>query len=184
MKSILFFFVALSFCCTSCKTQKAKSEKVVKKTEETAKAPTEKIIGEGVQYQKESTNKVEDSLLARIQRTPCFGRCPIYILSFYKGGAVIYKGEKWVEMEGVFISKVSAAVLQSILDKAKEVGFWKMENVYDNEHVTDLPSTIVTIQKGDKLKVVANRYNGPEEEANFEQYLDNLVTNLNWEKVK
>lgn len=123
-------------------------------------------------------NKLSDSLVVRIERTACFGRCPIYTASIYKSGFVLYQGEKWVEKEGLFQSKVSDEKINAIIKKAEAIGFFKMNESYDSPYVTDLPSTIVTIRGKEMVKIVANRYQGPEELAAFEIYIDKVLNEL------
>ncbi len=35
-----------------------------------------------------------------LERTACFGACPVYTLSIYADGTVVYNGERFVDVEG------------------------------------------------------------------------------------
>ena len=142
------------------------------------------IEKESTPFIKQAKKDLPDSLVVRLQRTACFGRCPIYTLSFYKDGTAIYKGEKWVEKEGLYKSRISKSKLNNIISKAKEVGFYEMDNQYDNEYVTDLPSTITTLKGESGFKVVANRYEGPELLLELEKLIDELADSIEWEKIE
>ena len=125
-----------------------------------------------------------DSVVARIQRTACFGRCPIYVMTVFEGGSVMFEGKKWVEKEGVFRASVSKESIEKLYAKANEVGFFKMNNIYDNQYVTDLPSTITTLKIKGEFKTVIARYEAPDLLHEFNNYFDAQFSALNWEKVE
>ena len=51
----------------------------------------------------QSNSSVADTiLLASIERTPCFGKCPTYKISIYQSGYVIYEGKQHVKNIGLF----------------------------------------------------------------------------------
>jgi len=173
---ILILFLALIFACKS--KQKA-SENANVSSEETV----EEVV-ENTQEEQSVKKKVAIDLpseaVARIQRTACFGRCPIYVLTVYKDGTVIYNAEKWVDKEGTFQAKASTELFQKLLKKAEEIGYFSLDDLYDSDGVTDLPSTITTIRSEEDLKQIVNRYQGPEKLADFEQYFDSLYLSLEW----
>lgn len=172
---ILALLVSLSL---SCKSKKVQSQSV-EKTEQATKS----VEKETTSYLNQAKDKLADSLVIRLQRTACFGRCPIYTLSIYKGGYATYLGEKWVEREGSYQAIVSDELIQKILAKAKAINYFKLKDQYDNEYVTDLPSTITTIRADDQLKVVANRYEGPEKLNEFEKYIDETAESIQWQAL-
>ncbi len=194
MKRVLFI-LSIGLLLFSCKSKKdasateaenpaveqkatdALKEEVVeaKQVDTDTPDPESKILLERARH------KVSDSLVARIERTACFGRCPIYNASIYKSGLVIYIGEKWVEREGHYKAVLSKDKVKALFEEAESIGFFKMEEAYDSPYVTDLPSTIITLQKDDVLKIVANRYQGPEELHQFGLYFDELLEGLTYE---
>ena len=161
----------------SCKSKKVQSKAVEKES-------VEVIEKESTPFIEQAKKDLPDSLVVRLQRTACFGRCPIYTLSLYKGGTAIYKGEKWVEKEGLYKGRVSESNLNNIISKAKKVGFYEMDNQYDNEYVTDLPSTITTLKGESGFKMVANRYEGPELLYELEKLIDEVADSIEWEKIE
>lgn len=178
MRVTLFLVLIVSFTL-ACKSKKVQSE-AVEKTE----TNREVIEKETTAYKDRAEDKkLPDSLVARLQRTPCFGRCPIYTVSFYEDGYVLYEGEKWVDKEGVYYSHASEKELNEIRKKAKTINFFEMKAQYDNDYVTDLPSTITTIQGKDGFKVVDNRYEGPDKLQELEELIDSIVDSLEWKKV-
>lgn len=176
MRFILLLTIVVSLS-VSCKSKKIQSKAVEKET-------VDVIEKESTPFIEQAKKDLPDSLEVRLQRTACFGRCPIYTLSFYKDGTVIYKGEKWVEKEGLYKGRVSESNLNNIIRKAKEIGFYEMDNQYDSEYVTDLPSTITTLKGESGFKVVANRYEGPELLYELEKLIDEVADSIEWEKIE
>lgn len=190
---LLFIISIVVFSCKNGKKAVSTEDKKDQKVEQRAEEAIEKadVVEEKNEQQmpdpetkmflNRAKAKLTDSLVARIERTACFGRCPIYIASIYKSGFVTYQGEKWVEKEGFFKSKMEQDNIDMLLKKATEVNFFSMKDAYDSPYVTDLPSTIITLRKADEVKIVANRYQGPEELAALELYFDELLNKLTYE---
>jgi len=124
----------------------------------------------------------DDSLFAFIKRTPCYGRCPIYSASFYKSGYVIYRGQRFVEKEGIYASRITQEQLLSITKMARMVNYLNFEKEYDTA-VTDFPTTYTFINMNGTKKEVKNRVGGPDELKNFETYLDKILDSTNWTKI-
>ncbi len=179
----------------SCKQKKevSQTENVKNTEQEKAKPMTleeENGMGEASGETSESQILIKntkahlnDSILIRLQRTACFGRCPIYIASIYPSGKVIYQGEKWVEKEGNFEARMSQANLELILAKANEIDFFALQNAYDSQYVSDLPSAIISLRNENGVKVVVNRYQGPEKLAEFTQFIEEKVMALEFEPL-
>lgn len=174
---VILITVIIITSFVSCKSKKVQSKVVESESSEV-------IEKESSPYYEQSEKNLPDSLVVRLQRTACFGRCPIYTLSFYEDGTALFNGEKWVDKEGLFKSKVSKSQMKQILNKAAEIGFYEMKNQYDNEYVTDLPSTITTLKGDSAFKVVANRYEGPEKLRELENLIDEIAKSIEWEKVQ
>ncbi|HIA35851.1 MAG TPA: hypothetical protein EYN89_03715 [Flavobacteriales bacterium] len=123
----------------------------------------------------------DDSLLAFIKRTPCYGRCPIYSASFYKSGYVVYRGERFVEKQGIYTGKITEENLRSVSKMARSVNYMGFEKEYDTS-VTDLPTTYTSIYLDGARKEVRNRAGGPNELRTFEVHLDKILDNISWTK--
>lgn len=173
------FLIAILLFSFACKSKKEVIEKAEVKEE-----PIEQIIAEATTEEdgvlKRAKDAFPESAIARIQRTACFGRCPIYILTVYKGGVVIYEAKKWVDKEGTFQAKVDEGKIQELMQRAESINYFDLENEYDSQKVSDLPSTITSLRNEDQFKTIVNRYQGPEELSEFEKYFDELFLNLDW----
>ena len=107
---------------------------------------------------------IEVKVLVGLQRTPCFGRCPVYEFSMLNTGEATLKVGRFCEEafgrameEGMHTAKVDPSAWQDVLDLAGELRFDTLASRYDNPQVTDLPASVVTIDG----KTVFSRYGGP-----------------------
>lgn len=171
---IRIFLYSLLICIAlfSCKNkEKVAATEVIEQVEE---------VNEEEEITELEVPGFADSAVAKIQRTACFGRCPIYTLTVYMSGFAIYNGIEWVDQKGKFYTLGDKEKIRKLLKKAEEIGFFEMEDKYDSEYVTDLPSAIVTLRKDDVVKQVVNRYEGPEILIELEMYFDKLYENTEW----
>ena len=122
-----------------------------------------------------------DSLYFSYKRTPCFGRCPIFKLKIYNSGYATYDGTNFVDYIGLYKASISKGTLDSLESALKEANFFWLEDAYDNENVTDLPSRIVEVNLNGKHKKVIGRYQFPEELKQLYIKLDKLFEHIEWE---
>jgi hypothetical protein len=116
-------------------------------------------------------------------RGACFGMCPMFSLVVYADGRGVYLGKNHVNRIGLYQSKVNDAALQNIVDVARKIGYFGMQEVYDNPSVTDLPTIKTAVYADGKLKRVAGRYKAPQSLKTLYTELDSLIENQNWTRV-
>ncbi len=125
-----------------------------------------------------------DSLFAAIERTPCFGRCPTYVISIYKSGYVVYEGRQFVENIGFFYTFISKKQLDGISAMADKTGFAGMKDAYHDPNIVDVPSTFTTCRVNGKLKRIDNTFGEPPQGLlDFESFLDNMFTGTKWTRI-
>jgi len=122
-----------------------------------------------------------DPLFFSLERTPCFGKCPAYVITVDKEGKASYTGRTFADRPGTWKAQVDRATLEALLDRANAIGFFGLEDRYDGP-VTDLPSTIVRIQADGKDKKVVARYKTPEAFKAYAAFADSLLDKADWEK--
>ena len=187
MRILVILMLILSLGCKSKKEATSTKEPIEVKQADAK--PTMEENADETSMDKNSAKQVvnkqidfPDNAIAGIQRTACFGKCPIYKLRVYDNGTAELHAENWLDKEGDFIATVDQERFEKLMQKAEEIGYFGLANVYDSESVTDLPSTITTMRREDELKQVVNRYQGPEKLDKFEKYFDELYLNLDWKK--
>lgn len=55
-------------------------------------------------------------LRATYQQGPCFGRCPVYTLSLYQNGLLVYEGERFTDKEGTWYRLLGRTEVATVLD--------------------------------------------------------------------
>ncbi|MCC6541595.1 MAG: hypothetical protein IT225_05200 [Flavobacteriales bacterium] len=148
MKSVATLLIgAALFACTSSR-ETAASDPGQAPTAPTTQSPT---LG--------GPDKA-DSLVVTLQRTPCFGRCPAYVINVYRSGYATYEGRSHVEREGMHSAWIGKDTLERIIGDAEKFGFFQFQDRYDRD-VTDLPSAILRVVANGKDKRVVSRIGAP-----------------------
>lgn len=125
-----------------------------------------------------------DSMFASIDRSPCFGQCPVYTMKIYNNGLVKYKGINFVKRTGEFVLELSNSKMLEFVNKAEDIEYMKMDDSYDNPSITDVPSTATSIVINRTRKKVYRRFGYPKEIVEFEKLFDNLLDSDKWIKVE
>ena len=115
------------------------------------------------------TDTSEIELIISLQRTACFGTCPIYKIEIYTDGSGTYTGTRFVENIGLTEFNLSEADLNLILSQAEAIGFANMEEEY-SEPISDLPTTFIQI----KDKRIRDYTGAPKKLKNLEKLIDQL----------
>jgi hypothetical protein len=121
-------------------------------------------------------------LLAALQRTSCFGTCPVYSVRVFDDGTVIYRGDWSVRMRGTRKTKLSGASLAELRKKFRAARF--LELPYQcGEASTDAPSASLFFRDGTRVRLL-DHYHGckgaPAILATLEDELDRLTGTDQW----
>lgn len=122
-----------------------------------------------------------DSLFAYIRKGYCFGTCPVFEIKIYNSGYVVYEGIHNVDRMGFYTTRLEKEEMLKFIDKANEINYFDMQDVYDNAHITDLPETTTSIVINGKRKQVKRRYDFPKELVTFETLFSDLLESKKWE---
>jgi hypothetical protein len=129
--------------------------------------------------QETETKSPSDTAIS-YSRGACFGMCPIFDLVVMKDGKASYLGKNNVNRIGRFEAQVSFSDIQLIQSKAREIGYFELLPVYDNESVHDLPNITTGISDGKHVHRVRNRYKGPAALRYLYTELDSLIERQSW----
>jgi len=135
-------------------------------------------------------------LTISLERGMCYGSCPVYELILMGTGEVIYRGSHFVKCIGEHRIRIEATDVFRLFVFAQEIGFFQMENAYENGPiymldeqgmvqadaigVTDFPRHVVTIQIGDMKKRVVDYFGAPRRLRRFEQMIDRVCHSERW----
>jgi len=186
MKKALLFWAICSLGFVACKNNKKAASSTAAvivendlsvKSDDVSEAETEEAVApeDVAKYEP----KVADSIYFMMQRTPCFGQCPVYTIRIYQSGNAYLEGKRFFDYEGWFKTKFSESEMIQIKTWASEAGYWKMDHVYDAP-VTDLPSTTTALKTDSQYHWVYNRMNSPDELRAFERNIETLIKDQDW----
>jgi hypothetical protein len=126
--------------------------------------------------------------LIRLQRTSCFGPCPIYTVTIDARGTVTYEGDRSVRVVGRRTALIDKSTVAGLLAKAESIRFFEMRDAYRViEHpdgtvsmVTDLPTKFVTVTANGRTKKVEDYVAAPDSLAEFEREIDAAAGTKRW----
>jgi hypothetical protein len=124
----------------------------------------------------------EPALLASIERTACYGQCPMYKATFLDNGEVLYVGKRFVEKIGTYRTLLSEEEVRSIEKKIVETNYFSLDSLYPTP-ISDFPSCITEASLNGNRKKVIDRRNPPENLKAFEKFLDSLLEGKELEKL-
>ena len=127
--------------------------------------------------------ELKKELIISLQRTPCYGTCPIYKMEIFSDGSASYHGERFVDKIGDYEFTVSRETINYILKKAVESGFFELEDKY-TANITDLPKTITFIKNSREEKRVINYYGAPKALKEFESLVDGCIDYRKMKKME
>lgn len=122
-------------------------------------------------------------LLASIERTPCFGICPVYKITIYQSGFTVMHGKRNVPNIGRFSTRLTAEQVKEIIRYAAENKIYDLEGEYIEPRIADFPTTITELNINNRYKRIVNTQpSAPEVLLNWEKFLDSFFNeNTQWQ---
>ena len=117
---------------------------------------------------------VQDSLLFEMRKTMCYGECPAYTVKIFNSGKVIYKGEKFVPLEGVKEFSLNDEDLKLIKESIEKTNLFSLKDKYYKE-LTDRPTTYITYYQNDQTKEIFDYYGAPQKLKEMEQLIEDTI---------
>lgn len=123
----------------------------------------------------------KDSLIISFDKTPCFGRCPVYKVKIYEGGFATYEGINFAERLGLYSCRFTELDIERIYQSALAIDYFALDEEYNEPLVSDLPSTQSRIHLHDQDHRVNARMNIPEKLKMFHSEMADILLEKNWE---
>lgn len=127
-----------------------------------------------------SFNTIAQKLVTyiKIERTPCYGRCPVYSLEIMSNGKIKYEGKRNVAKMGIYNYKVSPQKVKSLFAFIEKNKISSLKNVYE-QIATDLPRLNMTFLIAKKSKSIRNAEAGPAYLEDIAYRVDAIWNELN-----
>lgn len=118
-----------------------------------------------------------------LERTPCYGTCPVDKTVLRSDGTAEYTGTRHVTRKGSFKGKVGGVEFQKLAKLLAKKKFFDLKDRYDAP-ITDNPTIITTVVRGGKAKKVSNYANAaPKELEGIEKKIIEVMEKIEWKKA-
>ena len=126
-----------------------------------------------------------------LERTACFGNCPIYKLTIFDDGKVLFDGKDYVKRPGMNTSQITKSELEALIKEFEKIDYLNLDENYTDdpkncpESATDNPSAITSLNWNGKKNTVRHYYGcrGPkilEQLTALEDKIDEVVKTKRW----
>jgi hypothetical protein len=124
-----------------------------------------------------------------LERTPCFGGCPVYTIAVSAAGDVMYEGRANVRRVGAASSRISKPRVDSLLDQLDRAGYFSFADKYVpsepacGRYATDSPSAITTVRYRGRTKTIVHDYgcgSAPGALVVLERRIDEVLGSAQW----
>lgn len=128
-----------------------------------------------------------------LERTACFGSCPVYKLTIFDDGKVLFDGKEFVKRPGMDTSQITKSQLEDLIRQFEKIDFLNLDENYTDdpkncpEQWTDHPSAITSLNWKGKSKTVRHYYGCrgskvAEQLMDLEGKIDEVVNTNQWIK--
>lgn len=117
-----------------------------------------------------------------LERSVCFGYCPVYKVTLRRDGTISYNGIEYVPLKGAYEGTVYGFERLAQLIIAR--GYFNLKDNY-TINATDLPTTVTSVVRNGKRKTIKNYGDsGPVELWGIEMAIDGMLKGAKLEKAK
>jgi membrane dipeptidase (peptidase family M19)/uncharacterized protein DUF6438/ankyrin repeat protein len=109
-----------------------------------------------------------------LQRTACFGMCPVYSVTIHDDGTVSYEGLEHTKVQGKQTWKIDRAAVRALAKEMQDAKLFDLENEY-RALVTDHPTVYTSLTIGSRTKKVKNYVAGPPRLKEMEERIDEVA---------
>jgi Domain of unknown function (DUF6438) len=112
----------------------------------------------------QSSQSVTSAPAITLERTPCFGSCPVYTISVSPSGEVQYEGRAHVRQLGAATGKVPRERVDSLLSELDRGGYFTFAERYTSpepacgRYVTDSPTVITSVTLRGRTRRITHDY--------------------------
>jgi hypothetical protein len=117
-----------------------------------------------------------------LQRTPCFGRCPVDRVTLRADGTATYQGERFVDRLGTYKGRFTG--FEKLAAAANSAEFRGLKDHYASA-ATDLPSHNITVVTGGKSRTISDYgHVAPEAFQQLDRQIIATLGRIRWTKSR
>jgi len=130
-----------------------------------------------------------DSAVVTLERTPCFGACPVYSLTISGTGVVRFAGTRYTAHVGEASAEIPPALVDSLVAELRQGGYFGFADAYVvnapacGRYATDSPTVITSVADGGERKEIRHDYgcgDAPPALARLERRIDEVAGSARW----
>jgi hypothetical protein len=134
----------------------------------------------------DSSNK---DVTITLERTGCFGTCPVYKLTIQADGSVTYQGNDFVRVRGLQHSKIEPAAVQRLVQAFLDAHYFDLLDDYEafkgpdgieRTEPGDLPTFYTSLAIANRSKTIKDHFGAPKELSELEDKIDAIVGSKRW----
>jgi hypothetical protein len=124
-----------------------------------------------------------------LERTPCFGTCPVYRVAISRSGAVTFSGKHHVAQPGQARATIPPERVDSLLAELEAAGYFGFADEYVMDspacgmYATDSPTVITSATRQGETKTIRHDRGcsaAPPELSRLEQRIDEVAGTGRW----
>lgn len=116
----------------------------------------------------------QGSIVITLERTACFGFCPVYSVTLRDDGTVSYVGKQHVKVSGTHTWKIDPGAVRGLAQEMQDAGFFELQDEY-RAMVTDHPTVRTSLAIGQRTKKVVDYVAGPQKLKDIEARIDEVA---------
>ena len=118
-----------------------------------------------------------------MNRTECFGFCPVYHVTLRSDGSITYEGAVYVKHLGIWKAKFDLVRFDDLARTADNVRFSTLKT--NPSHAYDVQETTVTVEYHTARHSVHKNGDGPKGLHRLEMQIDSVIKSAyGWKRVK
>ena len=122
---------------------------------------------------------IPEDFVIKLERTACYGRCPVYVVSIDARGNVTYDGTRFVNVPGRQTDRVPASRVAALVETVDRIRFFDLDDKY-RQLITDLPTTFVTVTRDGRTKRIEDYFGAPKSLNDLERQIDDAAQTARW----
>jgi len=109
-----------------------------------------------------------------LERGPCYGTCPVYKLTLYDSGKVIFEGKDHVRTKGTQTAAIGKERVAELVAEFEKLGYFSFKDRYTADRVTDMPAAATSVRAGGRVKRIEH-YHGDSSAPKILTALENEI---------
>src|SRR6185312_8690071 len=98
---------------------------------------------------------------ASLERSACFGKCPVYSVTVYRDGRVVYDGRANVGQKGRVEGTLTPVQLGQLAQAFRNAHFFELQHQTTNRYATDMAGATLTFSDAGQTRSIRDYHGDP-----------------------